>query len=165
MTLYEIDQSLLDIMEAVDPETGEWTGDPEAWERLNLERDVKLENTACYIKDLRGKIADFKAEIKALQHRQKTLENKEAWLLDNLKRSLDGTNFETTRCTVKFKRNPESVKYTDEGAAMQWAEEYAPDFVIYAKPTLSKAGIKALLKDGEQVPGAELVREMRMEVK
>ena len=92
MTLYEIDQSLLDIMEAVDPETGEWTGDPEAWERLNLERDVKLENTACYIKDLRGKIVDFKAEIKTLQQRQKTLENKEAWLLDNLKRSLDGSN-------------------------------------------------------------------------
>lgn len=165
MSLYQIDQELQALMEAIDPETGEWVGDPEAWERLNLERDRKIESTALYIKDLRGEAAAIKGEIDTFQRRLKTIQNKEAWLMDNLKRSLDGSSFETTRCTVKFKRNPESVKYTDEGAAMQWAEMWAPDYVIYAKPTLSKAGIKALLKDGEQVPGAELVREMRMEVK
>ena len=165
MTLYEIDQSLLDMMEAVDPETGEWAGDPEAWDRLSLERDQKLENTACYIKDLRVRIQGFREEIKTLQKRQRTLEAKEAWLLENLRRSLDGTDFETTRCRLRFKQNPESVKISDREACMRWAETYAPDAIRYAEPELSKGDLKTLLKNGVEVPGCELSRETRLEVR
>lgn len=164
MTLYEIDQSLMEIMESVDPETGEWIGDTEAWERLNLERDVKIENTALFIKNLRSEALAIKGEETTLAKRRKRLERKIEWLEGNLKLSLDGSPFETARCAIKFKRNPESVAYTDEKAAMQWAIEYAQDCVKYAAPELSKSAIKARLKAGEAVPGAELVRETRMEV-
>ena len=95
MTLYEFDQNLAALMDAVDPETGEWIGDVQAWEDLNQERDKKLENTALFIKELRGDIAKFKAEIETLQKRMRVLMNKEAWLLENLRRSLDGQMFET----------------------------------------------------------------------
>lgn len=165
MTLYEIDQSLLEIMEATDPETGEWIGDLDAWESLNQARETKIENTALFIKELRGDIAKFKGEIETLQKRLKTLQNKEAWLLENLRRSLDGQNFETARCTVRFKRNPESVRFTAEDETLKWCVEHRQDIIRYGKPTLSKDEIKALLKAGEEIPGAKLVRETRMEVK
>ena len=165
MTLYEMDQALLDLMEAVDPETGEWAADPEAWEQLNLARGQKLEDTACFIKDLRVQIEAFKAEIRELQRRQKVLENKEAWLMENLRRSLDGANFETTRCALRFKRNPESVRLTDADAAMNWALTNAPDCLRYKPATLSLSDLKAELKKGTSIPGAELVQDMRLEVK
>lgn len=165
MTLYDIDQALLDLMDTTDPETGEWVGDPEAWERLSLERERKLENTALYIKDLRADAAAIKGEIDTFQRRLKTIQNKEAWLLDNLRRSLDGQNFETSRCQLRFKKNPESVRLTDEAEVMRWAREYAPDCLRYKPATLSLSDLKAELKRGTEIPGAELVRETRLEVK
>jgi phage host-nuclease inhibitor protein Gam len=165
MTLYEIDQNLAALMDAVDPETGEWIGDVQAWESLSEERDRKLENTALFIKELRGDIAKFKAEIETLQKRMRVLMNKEAWLLENLRRSLDGQMFETPKCVVKFKSNPESVKYTDEKAVMAWAVEHAQECIKIAEPELSKAEIKKKLQSGTEIPGAELTRTVRMEVK
>lgn len=169
MTLYDIDQALLDLMENVDPETGEWIGDPEAWEALNLARETKLDNTACLIKDIRGDIKKIEAELKSNQERLKAklnaLKRKEAWLMGNLERSLGGEPFETERCSVKFKKNPEAVRFEDEQAVLDWAIEYRQDLLRYAKPTLSREEIKALLRQGEQIPGAALVREIRMEVK
>lgn len=165
MTLYEYDKALLDLMESVDPETGEWNGNPEDWDRLNMERDQKLENTACYIKDLRGQILTFRTEIRTLQQRLKGLESKEKWLMDNLRRTLDGQNFETTRCSLKYKKNPETVKVEDREATLRWAEIYAPDAIKYMEPELSKNDLKVILKNGVDVPGCHLAQEMRLEVK
>lgn len=165
-TLYEIDGALLRLMEeSVDPETGEFKPDQEAWDRLQMEREVKIENTALYIKDLRARAGDIAEEVKTLQARKKALERRADWLAENLRRSLDGADFETARCAVKFRKNPESVKYTDEDAAMAWAVEYAQDCIRILPPELSRVAVKARLKAGEMVPGAELVREIRMEVK
>ena len=166
MTLYEIDSRLRELMDnSVDPETGEFTADPEEWANLQMARDEKIENTALYIKNLRADALAIKAEVDTLNKRKKRLESKIAWLESNLDYSLAGQMFETSRCSVKFKLNPESVRYTDEKAAMAWAVEYAQECIKFAPPELSKSAIKAKLKEGEEIPGAELVRETRLEVK
>ena len=59
MTIYEIDQA---IMECVDLETGEII-DTEQLDKLQMERDAKLENVACWIKDLKAEAEALKAEI------------------------------------------------------------------------------------------------------
>lgn len=169
MTLYEYDKALLDLMESVDPETGEWSGDPEEWDRLNMERDQKLESTACYIKDLRGDIKKFEDELKEttqrLQARLNTLRRKEAWLVSNLTKSLAGENFETARCSLRFKRNAQKVQIDDREELMRWAEINAPDIIKYKQPDLSKNDIKTIIKDGRDVPGCRLVQDIRLEVK
>ncbi len=48
MTLYEIDKAITDL---ADPETGEIT-DFEALDNLQMARDQKIENIACYYKNL-----------------------------------------------------------------------------------------------------------------
>ncbi len=164
MTLYEIDQRLFELLEQVDPETGELLASPEDFAQLQMTRKEKLENTALYIKNLRSEAVAIKGEEDILAKRRKRIESKISWLESNLKASLGGNSFETSRCSVKFKQNPESVKYTDEKAAMAWAVEYSQDCIKFAPPTLSKADIKKKLKSGEQIPGVELVREIRMEV-
>lgn len=165
MTLYEIDNRLRDLMEnAIDPETGEFIADPEEWASLQMAKDEKLENTALYVKNLRSEADAIKTEEDTLGKRRKRLERKIEWLESNLKESLQGQPFETARCSIGFRRNPESVNYTSEADTMAWAVEYAQDLVSYGKPTLSKAGIKKRLQAGEAIPGAELVRTVSMKI-
>ena len=57
MTIYEIDQA---IMECVDIETGEII-DTEQLDKLQMERDTKLENVACWIKELTAEAEAIKA--------------------------------------------------------------------------------------------------------
>ena len=165
MTLYEIDKRLYEMAEAMlDPETGELTGDPEAWAELQMARDEKLENTALFVKNLRSEALAIKGEENTLAKRRKRLERKITWLESNLRASLDGQMFETSKCSIKFKKNPESVRILDEQATMNWAYQFAQDCIRYAQPELSKSALKERLKEGEAIPGAELVRETRMEV-
>ena len=68
--LYEISQ---EIMDAVDFETGEIL-DPEALDALIMERDKKIENIACWIKNLTSDAAAYKAEKDVFAERQKQAE-------------------------------------------------------------------------------------------
>lgn len=169
MTLYDIDQSLAALMEAVDPETGEWVADPVAWEELNLERDKKIENTALVIKNIDIELQNYKAVIEKQKefwaHRMNSLRCKKEWLEGELKRSLNGERFETPLCTVRFVKNNPKLNVVDEAAVMAWAREYAPDCLSYKPATLKVNDLKEKLKRGAEIPGAELVRETRMEVK
>lgn len=165
MTLYEIDSRLRYLMEnSIDPETGEFIADPEEWDSLQMAKDEKLEATALYVKNLRSEAVAIKAEEDTLAKRRKRLERKIEWLEGNLQRSLEGQPFETARCSIKFRKNQESVSYTSEADAMAWAVEYAQDLVTYGKPVLSKMGIKKRLQAGEEIPGAELVRTVSMKI-
>lgn len=165
MTLYEIDSRLRELMEnSIDPDTGELIADPDEWNSLQMAKDEKIENTAVFVKDLRADALKLKAEEEILAKRRKGLERKADWLENNLKNCLRGQPFETPRCSIKFRKNQESVSYASEADAMAWATEYAPDLINFGKPTLSKMGIKKLLQEGEAIPGAELVRTVSMKI-
>ena len=165
MTLYKIDSRLKELMDnAIDPETGELIADPVEWESLQMAWDKKVENTAVYIKDLRADALKLKAEEENLVKRRKGLERKADWLESNLENRLQGQPFETPKCSIKFRKNQESVKYTSEADAMAWATEYHQDLINFGKPTLSKMGIKKLLQEGTEIPGAELVRTVSMKI-
>lgn len=165
MTLYEIDSRLKELMDnAIDPDTGELIADPIEWESLQMAWDKKVENTAVYAKDLRADALKLKAEEENLAKRRKGLERKADWLENNLENCLHGQPFESTKCSIKFRRNQESVHYTSEADAMAWATEYAQDLINFGKPTLSKMGIKKLLQEGTEIPGAELVRTVSMKI-
>ena len=63
MNLYEIDQ---EIMNCVDMETGEII-DPARLDELQMDRDIKIENIACWIKNLYADAEAFKTEKQSLQ--------------------------------------------------------------------------------------------------
>ena len=71
-TLYEIEQA---IMDCVDFETGEII-DIEKLDQLQIDRDVKIENIALFIKNLLSDAAGIKAEKDNLAQRQRVAENK-----------------------------------------------------------------------------------------
>ena len=158
MTIYEIDQA---IMECVDVETGEII-DTEQLDRLQMERDAKLENVACWIKDLKAEAEALKAEKMAFEKRQKVAENKMVSLKKWLAYALDGKKFSTAKCAVSF-RNTESVEVTEEGLEALMKEH--DELLTYKAPEPNKTAIKQAIKDGLNVAGVQLVQNISTIIK
>lgn len=158
MKLYEIDNAILDC---IDTETGEII-DIDKLNELHLERDAKIENVACWIKDLKAEAEAIKAEKLALAERQKAAENKAESLKKWLAYALDGEKFKTARCSVSF-RKTESVEVTEEGleALMKGHDE----LLTYKAPEPNKTAIKQAIKDGLNVAGVQLVQNVSTIIK
>ena len=159
MTLYEIDAAIRDLIEnAVDPETGEIAEDLSLQlEELGMAREAKLENIACYIKDLKAEAEAIRAEERNLATRRRTTENKAARLTDYLSWALAGEKFKTPRCAVSFRKS----MAVQVNALMDIPEEY----LRFKDPEPDKAKIKDALKEGLDVPGAELVENVSVIIK
>lgn len=152
MTLYDIDKQ---ILACVDPETGE--ADVEQLETLLMERDAKLENIACWIKDIKAECDSIKAEEKALAERRQAKERKAESLRKYLDEALAGQKLETPRCVVSFRKS-QKVEITD-------FDKIPDDYLRYKAPEPDKVAIKAAIKDGLTVGGAELVDSVSMTIK
>ena len=159
MTIYEIDQA---IMECVDLETGEII-DTEQLDKLQMEREEKLENIACWIKDLNAEAEAIKTEKQILANRQKVAENKAESLKKYLAYALDGQKFSTAKCAVSF-RNTESVEVTEEGLEALMKEH--DELLTYKAPEPNKTAIKNAIKnDGLNVAGVQLVQNISTIIK
>ena len=158
MTIYEIDQS---IMECVDLETGEII-DIDKLNELELEREKKLENVACWIKDLKAEAEALKNQKQALAERQKVAENKAESLKKWLAYALQGEKFKTTKCAISFRKS-EAVEVTDEGLNNLMKEH--DELLTYKAPEPNKTAIKQAIKDGLNVAGVQLVQNVSTIIK
>ena len=158
MTIYEIDQA---IMECVDLETGEII-DTEQLDKLQMEREKKLENVACWIKDLKAEAEALKNEKQALAERQKVAENKAESLKKWLAYALQGEKFKTPKCAISFRKS-EAVEVTDEGLNNLMKEH--DELLTYKTPEPNKTAIKQAIKDGLNVAGVQLVQNISTIIK
>ena len=153
-SLYQIDQ---EILSCLDFETGEII-DPEKLEALQMERSRKIENVACWIKNLKSDALALKAEKDAFAEREsktnKKIEQLEKWLLD----ALGGTEFSTAKCAVSFRRS-NKVEVVDlsliPAEFLRVKTTYEPD----------KKTIASVLKDGQEVGGCRLVESQNVQIK
>ena len=160
MTLYDIDAQIAALDGAaeddmlIDEETGELVSVAQALDALRMEREAKLENVACWVKNLSAEADAIREEEIRLVKRRKTAETKaanlKAWLLDAMTRE-DGTTdkIKTGRVSVSVKRNPPSTVVDDA---------LLPGTYKVAKITYqaNKDLIKRELLAGGEVPGAHL---------
>ena len=153
MKLYEIDQAILDC---IDLETGEII-DTEQLDKLTMEREAKLENVACWIKELKAEAEALKAEKMAFAKRQQVAENKMESLKKYLAYALDGQAFKTVRASVTFRKSQ----------AVEIADIYKLDenYLRYKEPEADKTAIKEALKAGKTVAGATLVENTSVIIK
>ena len=156
MTLYEIDNAILDC---IDEETGEIV-DVEKLDALNMEREKKIEGVACWIKDLNAEAAALKAEKQAIAERQKRAENKGESLKKWLAFVLDGKKFESARAAVSFRKS-KSVEITDINELIMKDD----DLLVYQEPKPDKKAIAAAIKSGREVAGAVLVENESVIIK
>ena len=158
MTIYEIDNA---ILECIDLETGEII-DTEQLDKLQMERDTKLENVACWIKDLKAEAEALKNEKQALAERQRVAENKAESLKKWLAYALQGEKFKTTKCAISFRKS-EAVEVTDEGLNNLMKEH--DELLTYKAPEPNKTAIKQAIKDGLSVAGVQLVQNISTIIK
>lgn len=161
MTLYDIDAQIAALDGAaeddmlIDAETGELISVSQALDALRMEREAKLENVACWVKNLSAEADAIREEENRLAKRRKAAETKaanlKAWLLAAMTRE-DGTTdkLKTGRVMVSVKRNPPSMVVDDE-EMLPWA--YTTVKQVFVQ---DKAAIKAALIAGEEVPWAHL---------
>lgn len=153
MKLYEIDKA---IMDCVDLETGEII-DTEQLDKLQIERDAKIENVACWLKDLKAEAEALKAEKMAFAERQKIAENKMESLKKYLEYALNGKAFKSTRTSVSFRKS-QSVEVAD-------IYKLDENYIRYKEPEADKTAIKEALKAGKEVAGAILVENTSVIIK
>ena len=154
MTLYEIDEEILNL---VDQETGEVV-DIERLEQLEMERDKKISNVACWIKDLKAEADAIKAEKNALAKRQTVCENKVEQLKDYLTRALNGIKFKDARCSISYRKS-ESVE-VDDSVIDKLPEEY-----IKVEKTVRKTELKDAMKLGFEFEGCRLIEKNNIQIR
>ena len=144
----------------------------EAWFNTleTMEADIydKAENVALYIKNLDYEIKAIKSEKSRLDARLKSKENSCKNMLEYLKNCLEAAKLkkiETPRAAISIRNNPESVEISDEKSFIGWAQDNNDDLLRYKDPEVNKTAVKQLLKAGEEVPFAKLIRTQSLNIK
>ena len=160
MTLYDIDAQIAALEDAaeddmlIDEETGELVSVAQALDALHMEREAKLENVACWVKNLYAEVEAIREEENRLFKRRKAAEKKaenlKAWMLAAMTREDGATDkIKTGRVSISVRRNPPTTICDDE--LLPWAYKTVKQVIMP-----DKAAIKAALLAGQEVPGAHL---------
>lgn len=158
MSLYTINQQILDIYETEVDEDGGLTD--EAFQRLqalNLSRDVKIENCALLIKEWFAEADKIKHEADALTKRRRVLEHKAEHLKGHLASQMPGEGFESPRVAISWRKS-EAVRIIDESMIPLC-------FWKTPVPQLDKVSVRATIKSGKDVPGATLEEKQNIQIK
>lgn len=157
MKLYELTQGVKEILSNVD-ENGElMPGMFEAFADMNLQKEVKIENTALYYKELLSEAEAIKAEERSLYERRKTKERQAESLKAYIDLNLEGQELETARVKLSYRKST-SVYIKNEKIIPKDYKEKQPDKIL--KALISKA-----LKSGIKIKGAELQEKQNLQIK
>ena len=154
MNLFQIDEEIMNC--CIDTETGEVVN-AEYLEQLQMDRDIKIENIACWIKNLQADAEALKAQKQAFADRQKAAENKAESLKKYLSEYLGGQKFSTDKVAISF-RKTSAVNVID-------MTKIPEEFLKYKDPEPDKTAIKNAIKEGAVVAGAEVVEGQSISIK
>jgi len=155
VTLYDIEDAILDC---VDTETGDIV-DIEKLEALEMERDTKISNIACWIKDLKAEAEAIKAEKQNLDKRLKADTNKAEQLKNYIDGYLNGAKFKDSRCVISYRKS----------VSTEIAEDLdlntLPDGCKTIKVEANRSAIKEALQNGEVINGCKLVEKSNIQIR
>ena len=154
MNLFQIDEEIMNC--CIDTETGEVVN-AEYLEQLQMDRDIKIENIACWIKNLQADAEALKAQKQAFADRQKAAENKVESLKKYLSEYLGGQKFSTDKVAISF-RKTSAVNVID-------MTKIPEEFLKYKDPEPDKTAIKKAINDGKKIAGAEIVEGQSISIK
>lgn len=162
MNLFEIDAEISACVKLensdgfVNVETGELI-DMAALDGLKMERDNKVRNIACWIKNLQSDEEQLAEQEKIFRDRKNATKRKREQLESYLASFLNGRKWSNKEVRVLW-RTSEAVEITD----MKKLSSY---YLRFKEPDVNKTLLKADLKAGVVLPGAELVKKNNMSVR
>lgn len=155
-SLYQINEKVDSIMAKIQSSFDESTGeiiDEELYiesqrelDNLEIAQNDKIENIACYIKNLHSDVFAIENEIKTLSQRKKVKENQlkriKEYLANFLK--LKGIKkIETPKTIISFRKS-EVLEITDEEEAIEWCRHRG---FLKEKPEIDKTEVKKYIKN------------------
>lgn len=155
MNLFEIDDR---IEELIDEETGVIT-DVEALEALEMERDAKISNIGCLIKESKAEQDAIKKAKQDLDKRLKVAENRERSCKTYLATYLNGAKFKDGRVSISYRSSTSTE--VDEDIDLNKLPDDCKKITI--EP--SKTAIKERLEAGEVIEGCRLVQKNNLIVR
>ena len=148
MNLYELSLSFQEVQNMdLDPEVMKDTLDS-----IGGTFENKAENMAKLIRNLESDRLAYKEEEDRLKTKRQAVENKLKWLKTYLKdcMKLTGkTKFKSGMFNFSIQKNPVSVNINNKKILPE-------DYLIPQSPKVNNTLLKKALKDGIEVPGAEL---------
>lgn len=148
MNLYELSIAFQEVQNMeLDPEVMKDTLDS-----IGGTFENKAENMAKLIRNLESDRLAYKEEENRLKTKRQAVENKLEWLKTYLKdcMKLTGkTKFKSGVFKFSIQKNPVSVNITNKKIIPE-------DYLIPQPPKVNNTTLKKALKDGIEVPGAEL---------
>ena len=157
MTIYEIDQALLSL---IDPDTGE-IGDYGMFCELQMAKESKIENLALLIKNSIAEADAIKAEKDNLADREKSLRNKIERLRNYLSEILQGEKFSSPKVAISYRKST-AVEIADEA---EFISRGPKEHLIPQPPKIDRKAISESLKSGKEIPGASLVERDNIQIK
>lgn len=152
MTIFEIDEQLRNC---IDEETGEFFEDK--FNELTMAREQKIEGMCLLIKEKLAMALAITEEINTLKTREERLEKECDRIKELIGYCLNGEKFETSKVKCSWRKS-ESVNISDESIIPQ---DYIKTKIT---TTPDKTAIKAAIKEGTIIPGAELVEKLNLKV-
>lgn len=162
MTLYEINDKINHFFDSleIDEETGEVLTDLSELDALQIAHDEKIDNIACFVKNIEAECEAIKKEEANLAKRRKTKENLVNRLKDMLKYDLNGNKFESARCKISFRKST-SVE-VNEDEFLKYHKNICTKIESYK---YSKSDLKKMVQSGEKLHGVKLVENKNIQVK
>lgn len=160
MSLYQLANNYVALLEK-----DEYSAE-DMMELQALDDDLKSKaiNVASFIKNLESMLSAIVTARKEMQEREKRIQKKVDDLTGYLKFSLENCNIsaitDSPRFEIRIKKNPKKVDIYDEDALPK--EYWIAPTPVY-RPDKIKIG--ELLKSNQEVPGARLIQETRVEIK
>lgn len=153
MKLYEINQ---EILSCIDLETGEIIA-PEKLEALQMDKHEKLRNIGFVYLNAMADAKAYEEQEKKFTARKKAAKATADWAKATLARELNGEKMKEAEFTVSYRKS-EAVEVADEAAV--------PDeFRIPQPDKIDKAAVKAALKNGAVIAGAQIVERQNIQIK
>ena len=157
-SLYDLTQDFKQVQSLID-EGGE--GLQDTLDSINLAIEDKLENIGKVIRNLDGEMEMLKNEETRLADKRKALEANKNRLRMYVEDQLAITGKDKAKAglfTFAMQNNAPSLKVVDEN-------KIPKDYFIPSDPKLDKTAIKNAIKDGDDIPGAELVRGRSLRIR
>ena len=161
MNLFKIDDAIrrcvkLESGDFVDTETGEII-DLEAIEQLEMDRDKKIRNIACWIKNLDSDEKALTEQVKIFAARRDAAKNKKESLKAYLAAFLNGRKWENEEVKISWRRS--------ESVEVSGIKKISAYYLRYREPEVNRTLLKEELKAGVVIDGARLVTKNNIQVK
>ena len=152
-TLFEINQ---EILSCIDMETGEIIA-PEKLETLQMDRHEKLRNIAFVALNAAADVKAYEEQEKKFAARKKAAKATVEWAKETLARELAGQKMKEAEFSISYRKS-EAVEVADEAAV-------PGEFRIPQPDKIDRAALKAALKNGAVIAGAQIVERHNIQIK